>query len=99
MALELHIRPVMEVLDGDDLGRVTGGGEGWELAKKWGRRAFVPLRAITTLSDTRDAYNQARANGDNRFMAGLKGVGAGTETATWPLVPLAREVFTINPAH
>ena len=89
----------MQELTEADLEAVTGGGAAWDAVKRWGGRVAAPLRVASTISDTRDGYNQARAEGHGRFNSALRGAGAGFESATWPLVPLAREAFSARPAY
>ncbi len=86
---------------------VTGGGAagetGWQVAKrvggKVGGKLFAAYNAYSTGADTLDAWKKSRAAGDGVLKAGAKATGAGIESATWPIVPMAREAFKVSPAY
>ena len=62
-------------------------------------RGVPILNAGIAAYDAYRTWNQSRAQGDSAWTAGTKAAGAAVESATWPLIPLAREAFGVRPAY
>lgn len=94
----------MQELTAQELNSIHGGNEtAWQATKRIGGKVagrVVPVvNAVSAGYDAKQAWDQSRAAGDGRGTAALKATGAAVESATWPLVPLAREAFGVRPAY